>query len=65
MQPILAASYENVVAVNGSDMGIRYLLETFGEKGKDVVTVAPSFEMYWVNCAFLAFIMFQLHMSRI
>lgn len=34
-------------------MGIRYLLETFGEKGKDVVTVAPSFEMYWVNCCIL------------
>lgn len=49
----IGASYENVVAVNGSDMGIRYLLETFGEKGKDVVTVAPSFEMYWVNCSIL------------
>ena len=23
------------------------------EKGKDVVTVAPSFEMYWVNCCIL------------
>ena len=42
--------YENVLATNGSDMGIRYLLETFGEVGKDVVTVSPSFEMYAVNC---------------
>lgn len=49
----IGASYDNVVAVNGSDMGIRYLLETFGEKGKEVVTVAPSFEMYWVNCSIL------------
>ena len=23
------------------------------KKGKDVVTVAPSFEMYWVNCSIL------------
>ena len=23
------------------------------QKGKDVVTVAPSFEMYWVNCSIL------------
>ncbi len=45
--------FENVVATNGSDMTIRYVLETFGEKGKDVVTVSPSFEMYWVNCSIL------------
>lgn len=46
-------SPDNLVATNGSDMAIRYLLETFGEPGKDVVTVAPSFEMYWVNCSIL------------
>lgn len=44
---------ENVLTTNGSDMAIRYLLEVFGEKGKEVVTVAPSFEMYWVNCRLL------------
>lgn len=47
--------FDNVLAVNGSDMAIRYLLETFGEHGKDVVTVAPSFEMYWVNCNILGY----------
>lgn len=46
---------DQVMATNGSDMAIRYLLETFGEAGKDVVTVAPSFEMYWVNCKILGF----------
>lgn len=45
--------FENLVATNGSDMAIRYILETFGEEGKDVVTVSPSFEMYWVNCSIL------------
>jgi histidinol-phosphate aminotransferase len=45
--------FENLVATNGSDMAIRYILETFGEEGKDVVTVSPSFEMYWVNCMIL------------
>ena len=45
--------YENILPTNGSDMAIRYLLETFGEKGKEVVTVSPSFEMYWVNCSIL------------
>lgn len=44
---------DQVVATNGSDMAIRYILETFGERGKNVVTVSPSFEMYWVNCSIL------------
>ena len=49
----VGAHYDNILTTNGSDMAIRYVLETFGEKGKDVVTVAPSFEMYWVNCNIL------------
>lgn len=47
--------FENLLTTNGSDMAIRYILETFGEKGKEVVTVAPSFEMYWVNCNILGY----------
>lgn len=46
-------SLENLVATNGSDMAIRYILETFGEPGKDVVTVTPTFGMYGVNCSIL------------
>jgi len=46
---------ENLVCTNGSDQAIRYLLEAFGEVGKEVVTVAPSFEMYWVNCMLLGY----------
>ena len=46
---------ENLVCTNGSDQAIRYVLETFGEVGKEVVTVAPSFEMYWVNCMLLGY----------
>lgn len=49
----LGVNFDNVLVVNGSDMAIRYLLETFGEQGKEVVTVTPSFEMYRVNCALL------------
>ncbi len=44
---------ENVAVTNGSDMAIRFAMEVFAEKGSSVVTVAPSFEMYWVNCAML------------
>lgn len=43
----------NIMTTNGSDMAIRYILETFGEPGSDVVTVAPSFEMYRINCSLL------------
>ena len=51
----VGVEFENVLATNGSDQGIRYLLQTFGEKGKKVVTVSPSFEMYWVNCNILGY----------
>ncbi len=44
---------ENVAVTNGSDMAIRFVMEVFAEKGSSVVTVAPSFEMYWVNCTML------------
>lgn len=51
----VGVEFENLVCTNGSDQAIRYLLETFGEVGKEVVTVAPSFEMYWVNCMLLGY----------
>lgn len=51
----IKVSFDNVLTTNGSDMAIRYLLETFGEIGKEVVTVSPSFEMYWVNCCILGY----------
>ncbi len=51
----VGVKFENLMCTNGSDMAIRYLLETFGEPGKEVVTVAPSFEMYWVNCNILGY----------
>ena len=44
---------ENVYCTNGSDHGIRVLLEIFGEPGKEVVTVSPTFEIYWVCCSLL------------
>ena len=43
----------NVYCTNGSDHGIRVLLEIFGEPGKEVVTVSPTFEIYWVCCSLL------------
>jgi histidinol-phosphate aminotransferase len=46
-------SIDNLIATNGTDMAIRYILETYGEPGKDVVTVTPTFEMYRINCSIL------------
>lgn len=42
-----------VVPTNGSDRAIRTVLEVFGNKNKEVLTVSPTFEMYWVNCSIL------------
>ena len=53
----------NIMTTNGSDMGIRYLLETFGKPGSKVVTVAPSFEMYRINCSLLGLRHFPVHYS--
>lgn len=44
---------DNVYCTNGSDHGIRVLLEVFGEPGKEVVTVSPTFEIYWVCCSLI------------
>ncbi len=41
---------DQICLTNGSDNAIRYILQTFAEKGKDVLTVYPTFEMYMVNC---------------
>ena len=49
----LGIAKENVYCTNGSDHGIRVLLETFGEPGKEVITVSPTFEIYWVCCSLL------------
>lgn len=49
----VGAETQNIFVANGTDMVIRYALETFGEPGKDVLTVTPSFEMYRINCSLL------------
>ena len=49
----IGAKPENIMVGNGTDAILRYLLETFGEAGKEVVTVSPTFEMYRINCLLL------------
>lgn len=49
----IGVNFENVLATNGSDTAIRNILEVFGEVGKEVITVSPSFEMYRINCLLL------------
>lgn len=47
---------ENICITNGSDAAIRYAFEVFAAPGSSVVTVTPSFEMYWVNCSILGLV---------
>nr|WP_296835414.1 histidinol-phosphate transaminase [uncultured Marvinbryantia sp.] len=47
---------DNLCTTNGSDSAIRSVMQTFVGKGKEVVTVAPSFEMYMVNCWLLGLV---------
>jgi histidinol-phosphate aminotransferase len=42
-----------ITPTDGSVVAIQYLLKVFGEPGKDVVVVTPSFMMYNVNCSLL------------
>lgn len=52
----LGAAPEQIFVANGTDQVIRYALWTFGEKGKEVLTVTPSFEMYRINCMLLGLV---------
>lgn len=38
--------YENVSVTAGSDEAMRLIFQCFGERGKNLVTVTPTFEMY-------------------
>ena len=39
-------NYENVSITGGSDEAMRLIFQCFGEQGKEVLTVYPTFEMY-------------------
>lgn len=45
----LGLSTEQVLDTDGSVTAIQYIMKVFGEPGKDVVAVTPSFGMYYVN----------------
>ncbi len=40
--------YENVSITAGSDEAMRFIFQCFGQAGRDLVTVLPTFEMYGV-----------------
>ena len=45
---LLGLEKENVTLTAGSSVGMGYVIKTFGEPGKDIITVTPSFAMYEV-----------------
>lgn len=45
---LLGLEKENVTLTAGSSVGMGYVIKTFGEPGKSIITVTPSFAMYEV-----------------
>lgn len=45
---LLGLQKENVTFTDGSVVGMGYVIKTFGEPGKDILCVTPSFAMYEV-----------------
>ena len=45
---LLGLEPENVTLTAGSSVGMGYVVKTFGEPGKNILTVTPSFAMYEV-----------------
>ena len=45
---LLGLERENVTLTAGSSVGMGYVIKTFGEPGKNIITVTPSFAMYEV-----------------
>ena len=45
---LLGLEGENVTLTAGSSVGMGYVIKTFGEPGKNIITVTPSFAMYEV-----------------
>ena len=45
---LLGLEKENVTLTAGSSVGMGYVIKTFGEPGKNIITVTPSFAMYEV-----------------
>ena len=52
----LGVNPNQLCATNGSDNAIRYIMQTFAEPGKKVLTVTPTVEMYKVNCWLLGLV---------
>ncbi len=45
---LLGLECENVTLTAGSSVGMGYVIKTFGQPGKNIITVTPSFAMYEV-----------------
>lgn len=45
---VLGLEKENVTLTDGSTVGMGYVIKVFGEPGKNILTVTPSFAMYEV-----------------
>lgn len=58
---LLGLERENVTLTAGSSVGMGYVIKVFGEPGKDILTVTPSFAMYEVYAQMIGMNVKQLH----
>lgn len=57
---LLGLKSENVTLTDGSTVGMGYVIKVFGEPGKDILCVTPSFAMYEVYAKMIGMTVRQL-----
>ena len=61
---LLGLERENVTLTAGSSVGMGYVIKTFGEPGKNIITVSPSFTMYEVYAEMIGMNVVNLYYEK-
>ena len=61
---LLGLEKENVTLTAGSSVGMGYVIKTFGQPGKNILTVTPSFAMYEVYAKMIGMNVHQLQYEK-
>lgn len=60
----LACKEENICLTNGSDDGIRMIIQSFGKPGSKFISVSPTFEMYSVYAKMYGLEVFSIEYNK-